>query len=98
MSDYKSLRIDVLLLATCQLDCWKETRDFLQEMRIREPTHDKRYNNHDIYQKAIALVSDPENTARRLTKTKPRLRTEGKETLEDLERFLSAVFKPCPAK
>ncbi len=86
---YKDLHIDLFLVGTCRLGCWKETRVFLREIKKREPTFDKRYNNNDKYQQAIALLSDPENTARRLTETRPHLRTEGEKTFENLERIFS---------
>lgn len=93
ISDYKRIHLTLILIATFRLGCWKETRLLLEEWRKNEPHYDKRYNNHNDILKAIALVSDPENTARSLTGTSPKLRTEGRESFDSLESQLSFLRK-----
>jgi hypothetical protein len=80
---------ELYLLATCKLDCWKESRDFWKKIKKNENLYvpDRRSRIDNI----IAQISDQQNTTTRLLKSKPKLRTTGKEDiLEKSERTLQS--------
>lgn len=80
------IHLQLFLVATCQLDSWKESRGFLENM-----LHGRRKGNWDwrhSLEATISLLADPENTRRMLTETRPKLRTEGKEDAETLQWYL----------
>lgn len=87
---YKREHLELVLVATCQLGCWKESRNALEELKRNSPPTTLR-KNYDKYQVAISLVSDPENTTRRLTESKPKLKTEGTIDLDYLEQKIKRV-------
>ncbi|MCL2710065.1 MAG: hypothetical protein FWE95_04210 [Planctomycetaceae bacterium] len=75
---YKELHLTLFVICTCQLDAWKESRSYLQQLR-------KQYDYYTPYHQAVSLIADPENTKRRLLESRPKLKGEGKENLESLE-------------
>lgn len=93
ISDYKRMHLTLILLATVRGECWKETRLLLEKWRKNEQHYDKRYNKHNDILKAIALVSDPKNTTRSFTESRPKLRLCGEESFEYLESHLSFMRK-----
>ena len=78
------LHFTLFVLCTCHLDSWKESRDYLQQLK-------KQYNDHRPYHQAISLISDPENTKHRLLESRPKLKEEGKIDLEHLELMAESV-------
>ncbi|MDR0326886.1 MAG: hypothetical protein LBI05_01175 [Planctomycetaceae bacterium] len=97
MMGYKHDHLKVFVLCTCLLNSWKENLSYLQQLRKKyDLSFDKpytgKYNNHNIFQEAIALISDSENTKRALLESRPNLKTEGKidsEHLDNLAKFVS---------
>ena len=82
----KRIHLALIVVATCQLGCWKESRDTVETLKkITVPNHHKGWNL-EKYQITLSHISDPANTARRLTESKPELRAEGKIDSETLER------------
>ena len=82
--DHKRRHLELILVATCQLNCWKESRTSIEELKKTSPPFPHIRHNYEKYQVIISLISDPVSTTRRLTKSKPTLRTEGKIDLETL--------------
>jgi hypothetical protein len=77
--------LDLYLLATCRLECWKESRKFWEQIKKRER---EIFHTKEI-KEIIAYIADPQNTTKRLLESKPKLRTTGKEDiLEKVERTL----------
>ena len=92
---YKREHLDLILVATCQLGCWKESRAALEELKKESPPNPNIRSNYEKYQVAISLVADPENTTRRLTESRPKPRTKGQKDLEYFEdqiRFRRSIF------
>lgn len=91
-----SLHMELMLVATCQLGCWKESRHFFEELKTRNDSVSLERNDWSAFRsdlpKMISLVSDPENTIRRLTESMPKLKTDGKIDLEYLERNIKRVL------
>ena len=89
MRGYKELHLKAFLLATCHLDAWKENRTCLEQLRkehdSRDNSHAGYFNNANMYQQAISLISDPVNTKRLLLESRPKLKKEGKIDAESLE-------------
>lgn len=88
-----TLHLELMLVATCQLDAWKETRKYFDQLKKQHEEDITQKNDwyaflYDL-PKYISLVSDPANTARLLTETRPKKREEGKETFDNLESYLS---------
>jgi len=73
IDNYQRRHLELILVATCQLECWKESRASIEELKRILPSWKGNYNK---YQDSLSLISDPVNTARRLTESKPKLRTE----------------------
>ncbi len=88
---YKREHLELILVATCQLGCWKESRAALEGLKKNTPPNPNIRKNYEKYQVALSLISDPENTTRRLTESKPKLKTEGEINLEYLERYVKRV-------
>ncbi|MDR1493718.1 MAG: hypothetical protein LBT05_13505 [Planctomycetaceae bacterium] len=84
------LHLQLFILATCQLQCWKDSRKYLEQLKkSKEQELSKHYNIQNNIQNAIMLISDPQNTTQRLLESKPKLRITGKEDLlEKLENSL----------
>ena len=76
MSNYEQTHLELILVATCQLDRWKENRKAIEELKKMSLPNPNLKKNYDKYQFALSQISDPINTARRLTESKPTLRTE----------------------
>ncbi|MCL2742679.1 MAG: hypothetical protein FWE67_02390 [Planctomycetaceae bacterium] len=98
MSGYKEHHLTLLVLCACQLDAWKESRAYLQQLKKKQdtsantnPNTSHRYKNYNMYHQAISLISDPENIKRRFWESRPRLKEEGKINLESLERIAKTV-------
>jgi len=79
MSGYKEQHFTLLILCTCLFDSWKENRLYLQQIR-------KQYDNCRSYHQTVSLISDPENTKRRLLESRPKLKEKGIVDLKDIER------------
>ena len=79
---FKGEHLELILVATCQLECWKESRASLEELKKHSPPNlnDRRY--HGI----LSQITDPENTTRRLKESKPKRKMEGNTGLEHLEQ------------
>ena len=91
LNDYQKEHLELILVATCQIGCWKETRSVLHGLKKKLPniyTH----NNYDKFHVPMSLVSDPVNTARRLTESKPKLKTDGKMDMDYLETRIKHAF------
>ena len=78
MRTYTELQLKVFILCTCHLDSWKESLSYLQQLRKKhelsiDAPHRTWYHNskYNLYQPAISLVSDSENTKRRLWESRP---------------------------
>jgi len=91
MRGYKELHLKVFLLCTCHLDSWKESRSYLQQLRKKYDTssgYTGNYNNTNMYQQAISLISDSENTKRLLLESSPKLKEKGKINLDYLKQII----------
>jgi len=74
---YAEQHLQLYLLATCVLDCWKESRVFLEEFKKRDQATPAEIRKHCDIPKAISMVADPENTKRSfLNAQPPKSRTE----------------------
>ncbi|MDR1053748.1 MAG: hypothetical protein LBL39_06190 [Planctomycetaceae bacterium] len=82
------LHLEMIVVATFYADCWKESRDFLKNLKKLEDNKDNKIGVSYL-DKAISLVSDPANTINNLTESKPKIRTNAKKSLEELERDIS---------
>jgi len=82
VGDYKTVHLELILVATCQLECWKESRVSLEELKKISPPN----LNERRYQTILSQIADPVNTTRRLKESKPKRRMEGTIDLEELER------------
>jgi len=82
---YNKSLLTLFVLCTCHLDSWKESRDYLQQLK-------KQDNDYGLYDQAISLISDPENTKRRLLESRPELKEERKIDLENLELMAKGVI------
>jgi len=98
MGGYKDIHFSLFVLCTCLLDTWKESREYLQQLRKKHeltaninPNTAHRYNKYDKYLQRISLISDPENTKRLLLESRPKLKEEGKINLETLEHIAKTV-------
>jgi hypothetical protein len=81
------LHLQLFLIATCQLACWKESRNFLEQLKKTEA--ERPVKNSYYIQKTIEMISDTQNTARKLLESRPKLRTDGKDDLlENCERWI----------
>jgi len=76
MRNYEQTHLELILVATCQLDCWKENRKAIEELKKMSLPNPNLKNNYDKYQVVLSQISDPINTTRRLTESKPKLRTK----------------------
>ena len=83
---YAEQHIQLYILATCVLDCWKESRVFLEEFKKRDQAIPAELRKHCNIPKAISMVADPENTKRSFLDAQPKPRMEGTIDLEYLER------------
>ena len=94
---YSAQHFQVLLLATCQHNCWKESRAFMEKIKKQmETMFDKKVQPYNVYtiKEIISLISDPVNTTRRLKESKPKQKMEGEYDLDYLEREIKrAVSK-----
>ncbi|MDR0327415.1 MAG: hypothetical protein LBI05_03865 [Planctomycetaceae bacterium] len=99
MNGYKKDHLKVFVLCTCLLDSWKENLSYLQQLRKKhDSSTDSKaytgyYNNHNMFQEAISLISDTENTKRLLLESRPKLKMEGKIDLEHLNNLAEFVSK-----
>ena len=92
---YNESLLMLFVLCTCLLDSWKESREYLQQLKKHDSNFSRttRCRYEDKYQQAISLISDPENTKRRLLESRPELKEEGTIDLEPLEDEVKDVSK-----
>ena len=81
---YKESHFTLFVLCTCFLDSWKESRSYLQQIK-------KQYDYYKPYHQVVSLISDPENTKRRLLESRPKLKENGTVDLEALEHKAGKV-------
>ncbi|MGL6194479.1 MAG: hypothetical protein ACRC2T_06615 [Thermoguttaceae bacterium] len=75
--------LHLFLRATCQMNAWKSSRDFLSKLIKKEYPVSQTYYV-DRIKEIIALLADQENTRRMLTEKKPEIRIVNDEKY-DLE-------------
>ena len=79
---FKGEHLELILVATCQLECWKESRASLEELKKLSPPN----LNDRHYHVILSQIADPVNTTRRLKESIPKRKIEGTVDLEYLER------------
>jgi len=105
MRGYKEIHLRVILLGTCLLDSWKANQSHLQQLRKNYDSstgpkaYTGSYNNYNLYQHTISLMSDPVNTKRHLLESRPSVKKEGKKELKHFEIWAqNAVSESRPRK
>ena len=89
---YQREHLELILIATCQIGCWKESRTALEELKRNAPPNQCFRSNYEKYQIALSLIADPENTMRRLTESKPKPKTKGTIDQDYLEQRIKRVM------
>jgi len=95
---YVEQHIQMFLLATCLLDCWKDSRTFLNELKKQQDAISDPKEKYNVFyiKQAISMVADPINTTHRLKESKPKRRTEPLlhewEKELDLSEFESRLY------
>ncbi|MDR1480010.1 MAG: hypothetical protein LBJ00_13830 [Planctomycetaceae bacterium] len=82
---------ELFLLATCQLGCWKESRNFMEQLIRERENETKPMEGLWGVAQIISQLSDSQNTTKMLLESRPKLRTNGDEKLLGLsERRISS--------
>ena len=79
---YKREHLELILVATCQLECWKDSRASLEELKKLSPPN----LNDRHYHVILSQIADWDNTSRWLKESKPKRKIEGNTDLEHLEQ------------